>query len=341
MRRLVFLVLQCCLVAWCVGSVHAGTVELPQSGQMQCYDTTDTEIPCAGSGQDGDIRAGVAWPEPRFTVSGDCVTDNLTGLMWVKSPDSITRQWDIALSYANNLVLCGYDDWRLPNINELRSLVHSGYNEESCGGVPCVYLSDWLNSKGFSNVQSTFYWSSTTFAYYLTDAWEVNMRYGIVAYFYKSESEYVWPVRGGQNDSPDPIYPANIWKTGQTVSYRTGDDGDLERGVAWPNPRFIDQGDGTVRDNLTGLIWLKEADCFGMPPWGQALSFANGLASGQCWLSDGSHAGDWRLPNREELESLIDFSQHDPALPAGHPFSNVRSYLYEKLCLNAPTFSRG
>jgi hypothetical protein len=334
MRRFLSLVLQCCLVAWCVCSVHAGTVQLPQSGQTKCYDTAGTEIGCAGTGQDGEIQAGVAWPEPRFTVSGDCVTDNLTGLMWVKSPDSIKRMWDDALSYANGLYLCGYDDWRLPNINELRSLVHSGYNEESCEGVPCVSLSDWLNSKGFSNsnVQG-FYSSSTSFAYYfLTAMWDVNM-WGKVAYFYKTynseTNDYVWPVRGGQNDFPDSIYPANIWKTGQTASaFRTGDDGDLERGVAWPNPRFSDQGDGTIRDNLTGLIWLKEADCFGTMPWDMALSFANGLATGQCGLSDGSHAGDWRLPNREELESLIDFSRSDPALPTGHPFANVRSYGY-------------
>ena len=58
-------------------------------------------------------------------------------------------------------------------------------------------------------------------------------------------------------------YPAPVHKTGQTTSYATGDDGDLEKGVAWPNPRFTDNSDGTVTDNLTGLIWLKNANCFG------------------------------------------------------------------------------
>ena len=50
---------------------------------------------------------------------------------------------------------------------------------------------------------------------------------------------------------------ANVEKTGQTVYYSTGDDGYFEKGVAWPAPRFTDNGDGTVTDNLTGLIWLK------------------------------------------------------------------------------------
>ena len=56
---------------------------------------------------------------------------------------------------------------------------------------------------------------------------------------------------------------APVPKSGQTSSNATGDDGDLQRGVAWPDPRFTDNGDGTVTDNLTGLIWLKNANCFG------------------------------------------------------------------------------
>ena len=50
--------------------------------------------------------------------------------------------------------------------------------------------------------------------------------------------------------------------------------------MAWPNPRFTDNSDGTVTDNLTGLIWLKDANCFGDRTWISALSDANGLASG-------------------------------------------------------------
>jgi hypothetical protein len=108
--------------------------------------------------------------------------------------------------------------------------------------------------------------------------------------------------------------PAPVEKTGQTTSYATGDDGDLEEGVAWPNPRFTDNSDGTVTDNLTGLIWLKDANCFGTRTWNNALSDANGLASGSCGLTDGSSAGDWRLPNTYELASLPDLKFWQPAL---------------------------
>jgi hypothetical protein len=59
----------------------AGVIALPKTGQAKCYNTAGTEIACAGTGQDGDIQAGAAWSNPRFTVSGDCVTDNLTSSM--------------------------------------------------------------------------------------------------------------------------------------------------------------------------------------------------------------------------------------------------------------------
>ena len=115
-------------------------------------------------------------------------------------------------------------------------------------------------------------------------------------------------------------------KSGQTIVYATGDDGDLRKGVTWPAPRFTDNSDGTVTDNLTGLIWLKNADCFGMRNWATALSDCNNLASGSCGLTDGSSAGVWRLPNAKELFSLIDLGQKYPALPSGYPFTGVHSW---------------
>jgi Protein of unknown function (DUF1566) len=127
---------------------------------------------------------------------------------------------------------------------------------------------------------------------------------------------------------------ARVPQTGQTTCWQlgvgqidcagTGQDGDIQAGVEWPTPRFTDRRDGTVRDNLTGLLWLKDAGCFGASRnWPQALTDANTLASPTCGLTDGSDPGDWRLPNIHELRSLIDYNQIDPVLPAGHPFTNV------------------
>ena len=133
----------------------------------------------------------------------------------------------------------------------------------------------------------------------------------------------------------DPPAPVQI--TGQFTSYATGDDGDLGKGVPWSDPRFTDNLDGAVIDNLTGLIWLKDANCFGIRTWDEALSYCNGLADGSCGLTDGSSAGDWRLPNRRELFSLIHIQYFGPAIPntrgidqwsEGDPFNSVRSALY-------------
>ncbi len=144
-----------------------------------------------------------------------------------------------------------------------------------------------------------------------------------------------------------------VAKTGQTQCWNaagsvigcagTGQDGEYQAGIepavsaifgtayntpAWTGVRFTDNGDGTVTDNLTALTWLKNANCFGAKNWTTALSDANALASGSCGLSDGSVAGGWRLPNGNELHSLIDGTQSNPALPAGHPFTGVQLNLY-------------
>jgi hypothetical protein len=135
--------------------------------------------------------------------------------------------------------------------------------------------------------------------------------------------------------------PSAVPKTGQTACWDggggpidcagTGQDGALQKGVS-VSPRFTDNGDGTVKDNLTGLIWLKNAICLGDLPWIDGLSAASALSAATapeaCSLTDGSVAGDWRLPNVKELQSLIDFGHLLPALPPGHPFSGVQSYDY-------------
>ena len=130
-------------------------------------------------------------------------------------------------------------------------------------------------------------------------------------------------------------------KTGQTPTVPfaapAGSDGDLEKGVSWPSPRFIDNGNGTVTDHLTGLIWLKNANCFGTRDWATALTDCNTLNDGECDLSDDSVEGDWRLPNVMELLSLIDWRYSIPALSnaagtgqwtSGDAFTGVQSDYY-------------
>jgi len=106
----------------------------------------------------------------------------------------------------------------------------------------------------------------------------------------------------------------------------TGDDGDLKEGVSWPSPRFTDHGN-TVTDNLTGLMWPKNANLPGSSKtwWQQALDYVKGMNNG---TYENFGYTDWRLPNRKELHSLTDYSRYIPALPTGHPFTSVQAFYY-------------
>ncbi len=70
--------------------------------------------------------------------------------------------------------------------------------------------------------------------------------------------------------------------------------------------RYVDCGNGTVMDTVTGLIWLKKANCFGQMYYGEANNAAAGLKDGDCGLGDGSTPGDWRLPTRAEWEATVE-----------------------------------
>lgn len=119
------------------------------------------------------------------------------------------------------------------------------------------------------------------------------------------------------------VAPAPVPQTGQRVSYflGKGDDGELQMGIEWDAAtRFTDNGDGTVLDNLTGLIWLQDHSCLAKNTWAGAFKVTLTLEHGDCGLDDGSANYDWRLPNVREMQSLIDYGEKDPALPIGHPF---------------------
>jgi len=305
-----------------LGLTDPGVAPIAKTGQTTSY----------AQGDDGDLRMGVAWPESRFTDNLDgTVTDHLTNLMWAQDARAAgSKVWKSqtypltypALEYCNNLELGGYSDWRLPNVKELLSLIDWS---QKTNMLPFGH--PFTNTEGYDWYSSTkpFYWYSSTSHPYQPEffAFAVSMYNVHVQRYGKLNPCYVWPVRGGEGES------AFVAKTGQTTSYAPGDDGELQMGVAWPPaPRFTDNDDGTVTDNVTGLIWLKDAQCFEKIDWTQALSNANGLENGSCGLTDGSAPGDWRLPNVKELLSLVDASPYNPVLTNGHPFTPPASASY-------------
>jgi hypothetical protein len=108
------------------------------------------------------------------------------------------------------------------------------------------------------------------------------------------------------------------------------------------NDRFTNNGNGTITDKRTGLVWLTNANPCGMKSWDDAVAFCNNLASGQAWLFDGSKAGDWRLPTKQELQGIgtdppIAWDNNVPpsdwVVPAA-PFFSVQQDLYWSLTID-------
>ena len=284
-----------------------------QTGQVTCYDAKGHEIPCRGTGQDGWFRMGGEWPKPRFEKRDGTVLDRLTGLVWTKNANlaEFPLSWQESLDYVSSLnreKAFGYQDWRLPNRRELRSLMsHQTKRPALPKGHP------------FMNVFPAWYWTSTTAAINTAYAWYIHLEGGRMFYGGKEQFFFLWPVRCEGYG----ILPV----TGQRACYDvkgllipcadSGQDGEFCFGFTWPEPRFEVVGDVVV-DRLTGLCWPRRADLTGrLTTWSEALEAVEKL-------NRKAEGAEWRLPNINELETLVDCSTHSPALPAGHPFKDVQ-----------------
>lgn len=302
-----------------------GNIQLPQTGQTSCYDAAGAVTSCSGTGQDGEYQSGALWPNPRFSDNGECVIDNLTGLMWPKDGSMAGGlSWQAALGYVasinSSVGICGYHDWHLPNVNELESLVNANEADNA----------SWLSNYGIKvGDYNNWYWSATADSgrFYTDTAIHVNLRSGIIHPSSTGTIDQVFPVRIAQRGT------ITLPKTGQTRSYGLGDDGDLQLGAPWATPRFLTIGDGAVTDSMTGLMWSQDANLIktrdpsfdsdvpdGNVSWRQALDYIKKLN-----LEKYLGFTDWRLPNRNELRSLVSYSDFSPDsnLPKGHPFTNI------------------
>jgi hypothetical protein len=171
--------------------VRGAAGNLPQTGQDRCYDSEGREIICPESGQDGELRLGAPWPEPRFEGQGELVRDRLTDLIWLRNADPAGRllDWDGALELVvrlNRERPGGLDNWFLPNINQLESLVDCRKAQPALStGHPFVNIRDG-------------YWSSTT-SFFETDwAWVLYLDKGALGVGHKRGVTFnAWPVAAG------------------------------------------------------------------------------------------------------------------------------------------------
>ncbi len=162
---------------------------LAATGQRDCFDAGGNPVPCAGSGQDGELRMGRAWPLHRFEVTETGVLDRLSGLLWHAEADLTGEpvSWEEALGAVAALARRDpRSGWRLPNINELELLVDASRARPALPG-----------NAPFGKVQ-TGYWSSTTSCFEPDWAWALYLDKGATGVGQKRGRHFhVWPVADG------------------------------------------------------------------------------------------------------------------------------------------------
>ncbi len=266
------------------GAAFAGA--LPDTGQTRCYDE-DSEISCPAQGQEfyGQDAQYSCNPPSYTDLDNGIVRDNVTGLEWQQATAPDTYRWQEAAAYCSALELGNHDDWRLPTIQELSTLVDSGIPDPG-PTVNIDYFPDTIGS-AYSD-----YWAADADANNLNYAWVVHFSDGTVKRIGKMNALNVRAVRG-ELSSTD----------------------------------FTDNGDGTITDTITGLMWEIKTDDGGPRDkdntytWEEALAYCENLVHAE--------HDDWRLPNRNELQSIIDYTRYgpsvDPLFPLIRPSSNWSS----------------
>lgn len=307
---------------------------ISQTGQQESY----------GNNDDGKLQLGTSIPTQRLVDNLDgTVTDKLTNLIWLKDSycanhhisGASSNSWQTAFDFVNalnNKTLISsckdyewtYNDWRVANINELQSLIPKGLTDTS--SLLSWFILPGDNSNGFVDTPLAVnpVWSSTTDSNDINKAWTINLDTGETQLLDKislTSMGYIFSAVRGNSDS-------TILATQQTLSYYDNDDGEIQNGYKTPIPRFVNLSDGTIVDKATGLNWLQDANCAQLSGsnWQTSISSTYSLLLDPPFFSNCTNYikaekdTDWRIPNFNELQSLVDYSQSNPALAVDHPF---------------------
>jgi len=228
--------------------------------------------------------AGYIINQPDYLDNGDgTVTDNVTGLMWQQDMGD-KMSWEDAISQAESSDLAGYDDWRVPTIKELYSLILftgkiARTQEQSIPFIDTEYFiqpyGDETAGERFIDAQT---WSSTRYVGTTMNSDATIFGVNFVDGRIKGYPE-IKPATGANNKMYFRFVRGN---------------------TQYGKNNLMDNGDGTVSDMATGLMWQKSDDGSSRN-WEEALEYADQL----------SLAGydDWKLPDAKELQSIVDYSR--------------------------------
>ena len=232
---------------------------------LRLPDTGETVSYTATLGEDNDYTIN----PPFFINNGDgTVNDTVTGLMWQKK-DGGEMTIENAVIYCDTLSLGGYNDWRLPNAHEAFSILNHQHANPS------------LDATVFTVTNAEYWWTSDKQANDATKIWVTNAGGGV-----------------GNHPKTETV------SAGGTKQFHV----IAVRGYNSPTVllnHFIDNGNGTITDNLTNLMWEK-IPSNSTYTWEQGLTYAENLTLG--------NMSDWRMPNIKELQSICDVGFMNPAI---------------------------
>ncbi|MBI9073962.1 MAG: DUF1566 domain-containing protein [Desulfatibacillum sp.] len=272
------------------------------TGQSTCYTSVGTAVACPDPGQDYFGQdAQFNGSQPAYQDNGDgTVTDLNTGLKWQKSPDMDNdgdidaqdkRTYDQAQAQAGTFALAGYDDWRLPTIKELYSLIDfRGLDPSGYEGMDTSGLTPFIDTAYFD-----FDYGDTSAGERIIDA-QMASRTLYVSNTGNDGGRTMFGVNFA--DGRIKGYGLTLNNTDKTfyIMYVRGTAGYLENS-------FQDNGDGTVSDKSSGLMWTQDDSGSGLD-FPEALAWAD-AKNAQNYLG----YNDWRLPDAKELQSIVDYSR--------------------------------
>ena len=280
------------------------------SGQVDAFDLDGNVVEGLVEGDDlyGQDAHYLKGETMTYQDNGDSTISDLgTGLMWQQIPSTQDFTWEEAQEYCENLVLGGYDDWRMPSAKELFSI------SDFESGWPYINI-DYFKlviQDEFSKDEQ--YWTNNLYAGVTVEggdnaAFGVNHVTGHIKAYAAGNA-----VMGDPNDTITVDTIPN-----DTIGPPPGDDpmGNplakyvrAVRGDEYGINEFADNGDGTITDNATGLMWSQDDNGEGVD-WTDALSYAEN--------SELAGYSDWRLPNVKELQGIIDYSRSITATDAAN-----------------------
>lgn len=292
-KRLIMLIILCLSVITLADLPYT----IVDTGQVRCYNNiTEIEYPGAGRvfcGQDAQYSGN----QPAYKDNNDgTVTDLNTGLMWTKDPGG-KRTYRQVVADASKCKVGGYSDWRLPTIKELYSLILFSGTDPDPMSANSSRQRPFIDTKYFK-----FQYGKAEDGDRIIDSqYATCTLYGSTTMGGNKTMFGVNFADGRIKGYPIGSTPARREKTYYVMYVRGNTD--------YGKNDFKDNGDGTVTDNATGLMWMKVdsgklkagINKDGKLDWQQALQWAENL----------EYAGhsDWRLPNAKELHSIVDYTR--------------------------------